>query len=179
VSAVVRVIATVSLRPPIERRQMREHWEQNRDSFDGPPWLLEGLLDEGRDAERIELRVGLSAQDDAGRRIDAGGGFDIAGPRRGAGAIWHRYHGPTLPGETPEQRQLRYESHRVGLPDIEDAINRMLGRDPELRRPPRLAWGRLIAALAAEGIRFEEEQLIELPLTVELEDDVLADLDAT
>jgi hypothetical protein len=67
----------------------------------------------------------------------------------------------------------------VGRPDIEDGINQMLGRDPEMHRPPRLAWGHLIAALAAEHIQVTEQELIDAPLTVELERQLAAALAAT
>ena len=69
-------------------------------------------------------------------------------------------------------------SGNVARTDIEDSINRMLGRDPAQRRPPRLSWDGLIAALAAAGIDTTEEQLIETPLTVELDDEVEAALAA-
>jgi hypothetical protein len=51
--------------------------------------------------------------------------------------------------------------------DIEDGINQLLGRDPQLHHPPRLAWENLIAALANAGLLVTERQLIETPLTVE------------
>lgn len=44
----------------------------------------------------------------------------------------------------------------------------MLGRDPMLHRPPRLAWGGLIEALAGAGIVVSEQQLIDARLTIEL-----------
>jgi hypothetical protein len=59
--------------------------------------------------------------------------------------------------------------HVPGLTrDIEDSINQMLGRDPKLHRPPRLAWGGLTDALTGTGIVVTEEELIEAPLTIEL-----------
>ena len=54
----------------------------------------------------------------------------------------------------------------------------MLGRDPELHRPPRLAWDGLIAGLATEGIHADEETLIETPLTMDLAEEVRVALDA-
>jgi hypothetical protein len=74
-------------------------------------------------------------------------------------------------------RSIGLNGH-VGLPDIEEGIDRVLGRDPALRRPPRLAWGQLIAALAANGIHVGEDELIEIPLTVELDEEVAARLEA-
>ncbi len=44
----------------------------------------------------------------------------------------------------------------------------MLGRDPKLHRPPRLAWGGLIDALVGAGIVVSEQELIDTPLTIEL-----------
>lgn len=52
-------------------------------------------------------------------------------------------------------------------PDAVDAqINRMLGRDPHVRRPPALAWRPLIAALKSIGISRSESELIRRPLDV-------------
>jgi hypothetical protein len=67
----------------------------------------------------------------------------------------------------------------VSMPHIEEGINRMLGRDPTLHRPPRLAWKQLIAALAANEIHVSEDELIEIPLTVELDQEATATLQAT
>lgn len=64
------------------------------------------------------------------------------------------------------------------LPDIEDGINQLLGRDPTLHQPPGLAWGGLIAALAAAGIQTDDHELAALPLSVELDDEVAARLGA-
>lgn len=121
----------------------------------------------------------MSAHDETGHCIDAGTGFGLAGPSRGLGAVWHRYHGPVLSADPEEHERLLEETYRVGLPDIEDGVNQMLGRDPTLHRPPRLAWDGLIEALAAEQIHVSEEQLIEIPLVVELDEEVLAALAAS
>lgn len=66
----------------------------------------------------------------------------------------------------------------VGLPGIAEGIDQLLGRDPKLHRPPRLAWGPLVAALAASGIHVGEEELAELPLTIELDEEVAVKLGA-
>ena len=58
--------------------------------------------------------------------------------------------------------------------DIEESINQMLGRDPKLHRPPRLAWGGLIDALVGTGIVVTEQELIDAPLTIELSAEVKA-----
>jgi len=99
-----------------------------------------------RSPERIDLLVSLSAEDGAGRLIDAGAAFAMGG-----------------------------HEARTG---IEDSIDRLLGKDPRQHRPPRLSWDGLIAALASAGIEATEEQLIDAPLTVELDDEVEAALDA-
>jgi len=52
----------------------------------------------------------------------------------------------------------------------------MLGRDPELHRPPRLSWGNLIKALAEHGIQVTEDELINAPLTIDLHPEVQAEL---
>jgi hypothetical protein len=71
---------------------------------------------------------------------------------------------------------MMFRDHQVDVHDIEDGINQMLGRDPDLHRPPRLSWDRLIKALAAEGVDATEDELINRPLTVELAPEVESDL---
>lgn len=39
-----------------------------------------------------------------------------------------------------------------GGSELGDAINQMLGRDPEQHRPPRLSWAQLIGAFANVGV---------------------------
>lgn len=125
--------------------------------------------------ESLNVCVSLSAEDNDGRRI-ASEGFDfgMGGPRRG---IWHRWHGPPLPGDQEEADRLVLFEHRVDLHDIEDGINQMLGRDPTLHHPPRLSWDKLIAALDEAGVSVTERDLIEAPLIVELAPDLEAELD--
>jgi hypothetical protein len=168
---VTRVHALVTLRPRGEREAIREYWRQRRDSFTGPDWLL----DETDESNHIELTVSLSADDPSGRRIDGDGSFGIAGPRKGISTIGYRYHGPPLPDD-PEEEEEVLRNRRAGPADIEDAINQMLGRDPAQQRPPRLAWGGLIAALGRDGIQVSEEELINAPLTVVLDSEVEAEL---
>jgi hypothetical protein len=132
------------------------------------------LLDSGM----LRLLVSLSAEIDDGQRIQGIKRWDlgISGPRRGIGAIWHRYHGP-LPDDPGEREEL-LQNHRIGRHDIEDAINQMLGRDPTLHRPPRLSWGNLIRTLLDAGIDITEDDLIAIPLVVELAPEVQAKLAA-
>ncbi len=143
-TAVVGIIAAVRMRPPEEKQRFREHLEQHRESFPGPPHRLEAFLDPARDADRLELLVRLSARDDTGRQIDAGGSFGLSG--------------------------------HISVRDVEAGIDQMLGRDPALHRPPRLAWGQLIKALADRGIQMSEQELTDVPITIELDEEVAARL---
>ena len=81
--------------------------------------------------------------------------------------------------EDPEvhERLLR-ETYRVGLSDIEDAVNQMLGRDQEQHLPPRLSWDGLVKALAAAGITTTEQELIKAPIRLVLSDAVRVELEA-
>lgn len=129
------------------------------------------------DPETFDLNVRLSALTESGERVSSPhADFGIGGPRRGIGAIWHRYRGPKLSEDPDEQTELLNQTYRVGLSDIEDAINQMLGRDPEQHRPPRLSWGKLIDALARASVPVTEQELIDAPLTLELSPRVRAEL---
>jgi hypothetical protein len=131
------------------------------------------LAQEGPD--KLCLDVHLSAEDRDGRRIHSKGtDFGMSGPRRG---IWHRWHGPQLPPDPAEADRIVLFEHRVDLNDIEDGINQMLGRDPDLHHPPRLAWHNLISALSDADITVAERDLINLPLIVELSPEVQVELD--
>ncbi|MGO9907208.1 MAG: hypothetical protein ACLPY3_16060 [Solirubrobacteraceae bacterium] len=121
------------------------------------------------------MTVMLAADLDDGRRVTARG-FGCGGPRNGLAAIWHRYRGPQLSDDPVENDRLLNETYHVGLSDIEDAINQMLGRDPDQHRPPRLSWGHLLDALADVGIKMTEKELIALPLNIELSDQVKAEI---
>jgi hypothetical protein len=54
----------------------------------------------------------------------------------------------------------------------------MLGRDPEQHRPPRLSWENVLAALSAAGVPATEQDLIDARLTLDLSDDVKAEIGA-
>lgn len=71
---------------------------------------------------------------------------------------------------------MLHRQYRVGGPDLQDAINQMLGRDPEQHRPPRLSWDHLIDALANVGVVVTEQELIDAPLAIELSPQVKAQL---
>ena len=119
------------------------------------------------------MDVTLAADLDDGRRV-TGGGFGFGGPHSGIAAIWHRYRGPQLSDDPAENDRLLNQTYHVGLYDIEDAINQMLGRDPDQHRPPRLSWHGLLDALSEIGIDMTEEELIALPVNIELSDRVEA-----
>ncbi len=86
--------------------------------------------------------------------------------------------GITLPRHVPRGQRSRSTARATEklTRDIEEAINQMLGRDPKLHRPPRLAWDGLIAALAGTGIAVSEQELIDAPLTIELSPEASAQI---
>jgi hypothetical protein len=109
-----------------------------------------------------------------GRRITVPhSSMGAAGPRRGVAAITKRYAGPPLP-EDPDASQAVLEAYRVQRHDVEDAMNQLLGRDPEFHRPPRLSWGHLIELLAEHGKVVTEEELIAMPFAYEFPAESLA-----
>jgi hypothetical protein len=102
-----------------------------------------------------------------GRRLAVTGEtMGAGGQRRGIAAIWKRYSGLPLPDD-PDVRRRALESYRVRRRDVEDAINQLLGRDPEMHRPPRLSWDPLIDLLAEHGTAVTEEELIAMPFVFE------------
>jgi len=125
----------------------------------------------------LNVDVSLSAETSDGRRISSGRpDFGMGGGRHGINGIWHRYHGPRPANDEDLDEYIR-RHHHVGLADIEDGINQMLGRDPELHRPPRLSWGNLIKTLREHNIEVTEDELINAPLTVVLHPEVQAELE--
>jgi hypothetical protein len=161
-TAVTRVIATVHL---------QSSW-RDRLPADGSVKVV-NLAQEA--PSHLSLQVSLSVEDRDGRRIPSKGtDFGMSGPRRG---IWHRWHGPQLPANPEEADRIVLHEHRVDLKDIQDGINQMLGRDPDLHHPPRLAWHNLISALSDKGISVTEQDLIAVPLVVELSYEVQAELE--
>jgi hypothetical protein len=126
---------------------------------------------------RLNVDVSLSAQTSDGQRIPSGRhDFGMGGGKHGINGVWHRYHGPQ-PDDADDLTEYIQRNHHVGPADLEDGINQMLGRDPELHRPPRLSWTNLIKALAEHGIQVTEEDLITVPLTVDLHPEVQAELE--
>ena len=98
-----------------------------------------------------------------------------AGPSRGIAAITKRYAGSPLP-EDPDARRRVVGAYRVQRHDVEDAMNQLLGRDPDMHRPPRLSWGPLIELLAKHGKVVSEEELIAMPFRFEFPAEALAAL---
>jgi hypothetical protein len=87
--------------------------------------------------------------------------------RSGPSAIWKQYVGPPpLPSDPVEQERFLAQ-YRVRRRDVQDAVDQMLGRDPEQHRPPRLSWETLIDRLAEASTDVTEEQLIGLPFRCE------------
>jgi hypothetical protein len=80
------------------------------------------------DPERFHLNVRLSALTESGERVSSPhADFGIGGPRRGVGAIWHRYRGPQLSEDPDEETELLNQTYRLGLSDIQDAITTTTG----------------------------------------------------
>jgi hypothetical protein len=129
------------------------------------------------DPDRLHISVRLTALiEDAAPVTSDRDDFGISMPRHGLAAIWHRYRGARLTEDPTKETELLRSNHRVGMPDLQDAINQMLGRDPEQHRPPRLSWGHLIDALANVGVAVTEQELIDAPLIIELAPAVKAQL---
>lgn len=119
----------------------------------------------------------LFAVSAGGRRITVPhASMGAAGPGRGIGAATKRYAGPPLP-EDPDARQRVLNAYRVQRYDVEDAFNGLLGRDPEMHRPPRLSWSHLIELLADHGTVVSEERLIAMPFRFEFSAEALAALE--
>jgi len=169
-SPITRVFANVAMRSMAERIAGLERLRPMHEARD--PDGFKRIEEQQRSPDRYEVLVRLSAELSDGRRIQSPGtDFSIGAPRRGIGAIHHRYRGPPLPDDETEQRAALDDYH-VGPWDIESAIDQMLGRDPEQHRPPRLSWGNLVKALADVGVVVSEDDLVDAPLTVEFDADV-------
>lgn len=167
---VTRVFALVELQDRVIR-EIREH-EATQDPH-APRTLINGNQP-GDD--RLNIDVSLSAETSDGQRVTSGRhDFGIGGGRHGIDGVWHHYHGPR-PDDDQDLDAYIQRHHHVGPADIEDGINQMLGRDPDLHRPPRLSWSNLIKALAEHDIQVTEDDLITVPLTVELHPEVQAEL---
>lgn len=127
------------------------------------------------DPDRLAVLARLYAQLESGERLVADRyGMHRAGPA----SIWKQYVGPPpLPSDPAEQERFLAQ-YRVRRRDVEDAVDQMLGRDPEQHRPPRLSWETLIDRLAEAGIEVTEQQLIGLPFRCEFSAPLRAELAA-
>ena len=94
----------------------------------------------------------------------------------GVRAIWKCYTGPPLPAQPSEELAV-LQNYRLQRQDVEDAVNQMLGRDPEQAAPPTLSWAPLIAALRVHQIEATQEELLAVPFRFEFTGALLAALD--
>jgi hypothetical protein len=173
--SVKRVIAYVDLesraaKEATAQRFRESHWADKRQE-------LERIVSSILDPAKYQMNVTLTAELDDGRQI-TGGGFSFSGPRDGVAAIWHRYRGPELHENLVEHERLLHQTYHVAMSDIQDAVDQMLGRDPEQHRPPRLAWDGLQDALATQGITVSEQDLTTAPLKLVLSDAATAEIRA-
>ena len=127
-----------------------------------------------RSPERLDIDASLFAETSRGRIYARTGSMGVGMWRRGMNAIWKQYRGP-LP-EDPEEQARVLAGYRVSRHDVEDAINQLLGRDPDQHRPPRLAWEPLIDALKDAGVSVTEDELLDLPFVFELSPELAAEL---
>lgn len=126
--------------------------------------------------DRLNIEACLFAQTATGQRLTVPQtSMGVGLWRRGISAIWKQYAGPALP-EDPEAHEQALANYRVQRHDVEDAINQLLGRDPEQHRPPRLSWEPLIRLLARIGITVTENELIAMPFRFEFTEALLAEL---
>jgi hypothetical protein len=128
------------------------------------------------DPDLIVVAVKLFADTDDGGRIDADHqSMRMHLWREGRAAVWKRYTGPPLP-DNPSEKRRALDHYRLQRRDVQDAINQLLGRDPEEPRPRALSWNHLIESLRREHIVTTEAQLIATPFLFEFSDELLADL---
>jgi hypothetical protein len=127
--------------------------------------------------DRLSVIARLFAETSSGERLAvARASMGVGLWHRGISAIWKQYVGPPPLPDDPAAREQLLNDYRVRRRDVEDAINQLLGRDPEQHRPPRLSWDPLINRLAEDGIDVTEEQLIALPFSFEFSPELLAEL---
>jgi hypothetical protein len=168
-----QVIAHIDLESEADKRAKVQRF---RDSdWSQKPDELARIEQSILDPTKYQMTVTLTAVLADGRRL-TGGGFGFGGPRHGIGAIWYRYRGPQLHDDPGEHERLLDETYHVSLSDVQDAVDQMLGRDPEQHRPPRLSWDGLLRALDMDGVRSSEQELIATPLIVDLSDEATAEI---
>jgi hypothetical protein len=173
---VVEVVAAVELQSDAERQ---EKVAALRRSPSVDPDARDRVAAHVEDPSTYTMYARLAANLSDGRQVSTGvRDFSWGGPRHGVAAIHHRYRGPELSDDPDEEVRLLQETYHVSVSDVQDAINQMLGRDPEQHRPPRLSWKNLLTALSAAGVHAAEEDLIAAPLTLDLSDEVKTEIGA-
>jgi hypothetical protein len=129
------------------------------------------------DPERLQVTARLFAETAAGERLVAErDSMGIGLWRNARSAIWKRYVGPPPLPEDPVIHEKFLDEYRLRRRDIEDAVNQLLGRDPEQHRPPRLSWGLLVELLDRHGLQLTEDALIGLPFSFEFSAELVAQL---
>ncbi len=129
--------------------------------------------------DRLAVTGRLFAETSRGERLNCERlAMGIGLWRCGPSAISKGYVGPPALPQDPIERERFLEDYRVRHRDIEDAVNQMLGRDPDQHRPARLSWDTLIELLSKCGVELSEAQLIALPFRCELSPEVQTELAA-
>jgi hypothetical protein len=170
---VVGVRARVTLESEAEKQEKAARF---RESLADDPRQNE-VVDNILDPTRYKMFASLSAILSDGRDVSSGvRDMGFSAQNAGISAIAHRYRGPKLSEDPDEHERLLRETYHVSYDDIVDHINQMLGRDPELHKPPRLAWGNLIKALQRAGVHVTEDQLLDTPLELDLSDEVKTEI---
>jgi hypothetical protein len=131
-------------------------------------------------SDRLAVTARLFAETSDGQRLVAPTSAMAIGLwRHGPEAISKRYLGPPPLPQDPDEQEQFLSQYRLRHRDVADAVNQMLGRDPEQHRPPRLSWDTLIQVLPEHGFELTEERLIALPFCCQLAPAVEAELSAT
>ena len=168
-TAVIEPVTIVNVGAVVEMQSPRD-----TPSEDG-----RGRLMVSDEPDRLAVTGRLFADTSRGERLNCERlAMGIGLWRCGPSAIWKGYVGPPALPEDPIERERFLEHYRVRHRDIEDAVNQMLGRDPDQHRPPRLSWDTLIELLSKHGIELSEAQLIALPFRCELSPEVQTQLAA-
>jgi hypothetical protein len=168
VGVVTGVSASGSVRALADRRAELEALHVPDGGAEYAEQLRETLLS----PERLHVTFTLAAELSDGRQVRATRPrLEFTFWRRGRAAIWHRYRGPWRP------RFVLQRTYRLRESDMQDALEETLGHaDWGAPDPPRDVWRGLIDALNAEGVRATEQELLAVPLTLELDREVNTEL---
>lgn len=174
---VTRVIAAAELVGDEEKRAFL-HQIPERERVEDPQHLAR-LGEDLLSPDRYDLRVHLSAELSDGRVVHSPGmDLGLAGRRRGAGAIYHRYRGFRWWPSFVMNRILR--NYHVQPHDIEDHINDSLGRlprkAPDFPSSPTVGWANLIESLLAQGLVVTADDLVAAPMRIEFAPEVQSNL---